>query len=265
MGPVPEPSAPRAGLPGEETPPHLQPGPWWRQPPFWREGRWAREYVQLRRHPLFAGRDVPDGRGRPVLLVPGFLAGDASLAVMQNWLERTGYHAELSGIAFNVRYSEVVVRRLTMRLVDVYAWLGRRVILIGHSRGGLLAKVLSHRHPEMVERVVTLGSPLRDPYDVHPLTLAGVRLAHAFNFVRYGRTGAIERRFLRDLEAPVRVPTTSVYSKTDGIVRWEACVRPDLDNREVRGSHVGLGVNLEVYEHLVRLLPAAGRRPAPPR
>jgi len=167
--------------------------------------------------------------------------------------------ADAPGISFNVKYSEVVMKALTVRLVDVYGWKGRRVTVVGHSRGGILAKVLSHRHPEMVEQVVTLGSPLADPYDVHPVTMAGVRVAQAWNFVRYGRTADIERRFLRDLAAEPKVPVTSIYSRSDGIVHWAACLRPDVRAVEVHGSHVGLGLNPEVYKVLARLLPWPAR------
>ncbi len=223
-------------------------------PPIWRETRIASEYAKLVRDPIFAGKDVPHGDGRPVILIPGFLAGDSSLSVMADWLRKMDYYAELPGISFNINYSEVILKALTVRLVEVYGWKGRRVTVIGHSRGGILAKVLAHRHPEMVEQVICLGSPLANPFDIHPVTMAGVRVAQVFNFVRYGKTAAIERRFMRDLEAPVRVPTTSIYTRTDGIVHWEACLRPDVRAIEVRSSHVGLALNPEVYSIVARLL-----------
>jgi pimeloyl-ACP methyl ester carboxylesterase len=219
--------------------------------------------MRLLRHPIFRGVGVPDGGGRPVLLIPGFLAGDNSLRVMRDWLQRNGYHVEMPGLTFNIRYSELVARRIAPRLLNLYGWLGRKVTVIGHSRGGILAKVIADRHAHLVERVVALGS-LSDPYDIHPLTMAGVRLAHAFNLLRYARTGRVERNFLRDLEAPARVPLISVYTRSDGIVHWAACLRPDAECVEVRGSHSGLGVNVEVYQLLARLLPAEQVSPAPP-
>ncbi len=220
----------------------------------------AAEYVRLVRDPVFEGRDVPHGDGRPVLLIPGFLAGDSSMAVMAEWLRRIGYYSEMAGLTFNVRYSEVVLKALNARLVDVYAWKGRRVTVIGHSRGGILAKVLSHRHPEMVEQVICLGSPIANSFDVHPVTMVGVRAAQVFNFVRYGKTADIERRFIRDLEAEARVPITSIYSRSDGIVHWEACLRDDVRAIEVRSSHVGLALNPEVYSIVARLLPWPERK-----
>ena len=229
------------------------------QPPVWREGRGALEYVRLVRHPIFRGVGVPDGAGRPVLLLPGFMAGDSSLSIMRAWLLRAGYDVEMAGLVFNIRYSEMVANGVTRRLRDLHDRAGRPVTLVGHSRGGVLAKVVADRHPRIVERVVALGAPLADPYDIHPLTMAGVRLAHAFNLLRYARTGSIERGFLEDLEAPARVPLTSLYSRSDGIVHWQACLRPDAECVEVHGSHIGLSVNVEVYEVLARLLPGAPR------
>ena len=129
-----------------------------------------------------------------------------------------------------------------------------RVTLVGHSRGGLLAKVLAHRHPAEVDQVICLGSPIGNPFDVHPVTMAGVRAAQIFNLLRYGKSSSVERRFLRDLEAPSRLPITSVYSRSDGIVHWEACLRDDVRSIEVKSSHVGLALNPEVYAIVARLL-----------
>jgi hypothetical protein len=66
-------------------------------------------------------------------------------------------------------------------------------------------------------------------------------------------------RFLRDLAAEPKVPITSIYSRSDGVVNWKACRRPDLSAIEVKGSHVGLAINPEVYRILAHLLPAPWR------
>lgn len=258
----PPPSPSRPGRPREHgTPPLRYTGRWQKQPPVWLEGRGVLEYLRLVRDPIFRGTGVPRGAGRPVLLVPGFMAGDSSLSVMRDWLLRLDYRVELPGLVFNIRYSELVVRKITARLLKLHGWLGHRVTIVGHSRGGLLAKVVADRHPAAVERVITLGSPLSNPYDVHPITMAGVRLAHALNALRYARGSGVERSFLRELESPARVPLVSVYSRSDGIVHWEACLRPEAECLEVAGSHVGLGVNLQVYQLLARILPLpAGAR-----
>jgi pimeloyl-ACP methyl ester carboxylesterase len=255
----------RARFTGRGMPPLRYTGRWHPQPPVWLEGRGALEYVRLLRDPLYRGVGVPDGEGEPVLLVPGFMAGDSSLWVLHNWLLRTGYQAEMAGLIFNVRYSELVATMLGLRLRAVHGALGRKVTIVGHSRGGMLAKVVADREPGAVRRVITLGSPLGDPYDIHPLTMAGARVAHALNVLRYARGSVVERGFLGELEAPARVPLVSIYSRTDGIVHWEACLRGDAECVEVSGSHLGLGVNLHVYQLLAGLLPpppGRGRRPS---
>jgi pimeloyl-ACP methyl ester carboxylesterase len=168
----------------------------------------------------------------------------------------------MAGINFNFHYSEAILRRLAARLLELHERSGQKLTLIGHSRGGLLAKVLSHRHPRAVEQVLALGSPLRDPYDVHPLTLAGVAAARAYNRVRFGRIDALERQFLLDLAAPAVVPVTSLYTRSDGVVSWKACIRPDVSCVEVRGSHAGLAVNPDVYRVLAVRLSARPRAAA---
>lgn len=227
---------------------------------MWLEGRVYLEFLRLIRDPVFRGDDVPPGLRRPVVLVPGFLAGDWTLRTAYDWLRRIGYRARMAGVALNVDYSEVMLRPLLDVLAELHRKTGARVSLVGHSRGGVLAKVLSHRKPELVEQVITLGSPLNDPFDVHPLTMAGVRAAHLYNVFRHRHRASVEMRFLRDLRAEPRVPTTSIYSRSDGVINWKACLRPDINAIEVHGSHVGLALNPEVYRILGHLLPAPWRQ-----
>lgn len=228
-------------------------------PPIWMEGRIATEFLALQRDPVFSGKGVPRGDGRPVLLVPGVWAGDSSLNVLGDWLHRVGYQPEVGGINLNIRYSEVLIKGLAAKLLEVFRSHGRKVTLLGQSRGGLLAKVLSHRYYPQVEQVIALGSPLADPFDVNPLTMVGIRAAHLINIVAYGRPATVELRFMRDLKAKARVPVTNFYSRSDGIVNWRACLRDDIHAIEVHGSHVGLGVNPEVYRVLGHVLAAGWR------
>jgi pimeloyl-ACP methyl ester carboxylesterase len=255
---------PPAARPGRDRAPVPLPRPhhlgrWRPIPPIWLEGRVYLEFLSLVRDPVFRCVDVPDGRRKPVLLVPGFLAGDWTLRTQFEWLRRANYRPHLAGVTFNVDYSEVVLRHLLDALDALHRKTGARVSLVGHSRGGVLAKVLSHRRPNLVEQVITLGSPLDDPFDVHPLTMAGVHAAHLYNTLRHRHAATVEMRFLRDLRAAPRVPTTSIYSRSDGVVSWEACRRADLNAIEVRGSHFGLAMNPEVYRLLAHLLPAPWR------
>jgi triacylglycerol lipase len=228
-------------------------GRWYPPPPMWLEGRAWLEYGSLLRDPIYSGQGVAPGEGRPVMLVPGFLAGDMSLDVLRGWLRRTGYHPMRSGIDLNVWASETLVRRISERLLDQFRRTGRKATIIGQSRGGSLGFVAAQRHPELVEQVVALGSPLADPLDVHPTTMAAVHLVRALNTVLRGPRN-LDVEFDRQLQHPPRVPVTVLYSRTDGVVHWKACVRDDVDAIEVGGSHVGMGVNPRVYREVARLL-----------
>jgi triacylglycerol lipase len=220
-----------------------------------------REMSALLRDPVFRGRGVPRGDGRPVMLIPGFLSGDWSLTALSNWLERIGYKAHRSGILFNVQDSESLLAGLRHRLVKIEAAAGSRVSLVGHSRGGLLAKVLSQRRPQSVEQVITLGAPLADTTDLALVTRHAVGVVKTANELAYGRRLSAEGRFAHDLRLPPAVPTTSIYTRSDDVVNFRSCLRPDIPSLSVWGSHNGLLVNPEVYRLLGRLL-ARPRRPA---
>jgi pimeloyl-ACP methyl ester carboxylesterase len=195
-----------------------------------------------------------------VLLIPGFLSGDWHLQVLHNWLGRIGYRPYLSGILFNVQHSERMLSGLRHRLAEINNESGTRVSIIGHSRGGLLAKVLSQRRPLMVEQVVTLGAPLADWTDLAALTHHAVGVIRMANEIAYGRRLNAEGRFSHDLEAAPLVPTTSIYTKSDETVNFRACIRPDIPSMPVWGSHNGLLVNPEVYRLLGRLLARPHRK-----
>lgn len=219
-----------------------------------------RETTALLRDPVMRGRGVPRGDGRPVLLVPGFLSGDWSLRVLHNWLQRVGYSSYLSGIQFNVHHSEHLVAGLRKRLAEVRKEAGSRVTLIGHSRGGVLAKVVSTRDPESVEQVIGLGAPFADQLDVRPMTNMAVGVVRTANELAFGRNFNLEGRFAHELEQPPAVPTTSIYTRSDDVVNFRSCLRPDIPAISVWGGHNGLVVNPEVYRVIGRLL----RRPQRP-
>ena len=199
---------------------------------------------------------MPDGEGRPVLLIPGFLAGDGSMATMTRWLRENGYHTRRAGIRANVGCSEDNLLRLEARLEGFAEASGERVAIIGQSRGGVFARVLAARRPDLVSGIVTLGSPTVRQLWVHPFVLAHVAIVGALGTGRV--PGMFSLRCLRggcctgfdaDLAAPFppEVGFTALYSRTDGVVDWRACLDPGAERIEVRASHLGMGLNAEVY------------------
>ena len=235
------------------------------------------EAAALLRDPIWRAEGVPDADGQPVMLIPGFLAGDDSLGLMTRWLRRTGHHTRKAGMRFNVGCSADALQRLEERLETMAETRGQRVAVIGQSRGGNFAKVLAVRRPDLVSGIVTLGSAQLDPLAIHPLVHAQVYLVGALGTMGANglfkhscrRSGDCCRTFWDDLEKPVPhgVGYVSVYSKSDGIVSWRACLDPGAELVEIHSSHCGMAVNPDGYRviagalHDFRRKPAA--RPAP--
>jgi triacylglycerol lipase len=248
-------------------PPPAERRQWWGR--HLAETRWLVELARLQVDPVFWNpppRGVPRGNGEPVVLIPGFLAGDPSLLVLADWLARMGYETQHSGIAMNVGCSDRALDRLEARVGRIAQRTGRRVALIGHSRGGHFAKALAHRRPADISAVVTMGSGLDTPFDISIPTraaVAAVRWVHDRTTDRAARNGCLTEtcrcRFTADFcgEFPAGVPLTSIYSRGDGVVWWEACTVPYADNVEVTGSHVGLAFNAKAYRAIGEALAAA--------
>jgi triacylglycerol lipase len=233
-----------------------------------REMRWQGELARLLADPVWRGRGVPHGDGSPVLLIPGFLAGDSSLAVMASWLRRLGYRPRRAGIAFNVRCADIAVDRLERTLHHLHLSTGQQVAIVGHSRGGHFGKALASRCPSEVSKVISMGAGLDDPFDISRTTKAAVESVRRSIVRRDPERAALGCfttscvcRYARDFEAPFPkdVPLTSLYSKGDGVVRWQACVVPYARCVEVRSSHIGMAFNRHAYREVARAL----ARPAP--
>jgi len=225
-------------------------------PPLWRESRAGVEAAALFRSSVWRGGGVPSGDGRPVLLIPGFMAGDGSLGTMTRWLRENGYHTRRAGIRLNVGCSSEACDRLEERLETFASDTGERVALIGQSRGGIFARNLAVRRPDLVSSIVTLGSPTVNQLRAHPFVLAQVAMVGALGTGRMPGMfrmsclrGACCAEFREHMvaEFPADVPFTALYSRTDGIVDWHACLDPAASLVEVKASHIGMGANAQVY------------------
>ncbi len=182
---------------------------------------------------------APRGDGHPVLALPGFLASDLSMAPMRRYLRELGYETHAWRMGRNLGGVSRVRDALRDRLAAIHAADGRKVSIVGWSLGGVYARDLALRAPEMVRSVVTLGSPFAG--DVRATN--ATRLYEAMS----GESVADNSELQRAISGDLPVPTTSIYSRTDGIVNWRTCrVRPSetAENIEVYlASHTGLGVN----------------------
>ncbi len=185
---------------------------------------------------------MPRGDGHPVLVLPGFMASDTSTVPLRDLLIDLGYDAVGWELGRNMHITNARVQAMSDSLLSHYQRSGRKVSLVGWSLGGLLARELAKLHPEMVRQVISLGSPLTADRGISKVR----RLFEALN----GTVPEVQRRgqFL-DIGSPPPVPSTSVFTKGDGVVQWRGSIQPEgfeRENVEVRASHIGLGVNPSV-------------------
>jgi pimeloyl-ACP methyl ester carboxylesterase len=183
------------------------------------------------------------GRGarHPVLVLPGFTSSDLETIPLRMQLRSWGYWAHGWQQGRNLGPTADVQAGLVDRLLALHQRHGRAVTLIGWSLGGIYARELARSFPDRVRAVITLGSPyrmsLQDRSSLSPLV---DRLRGRFD------GAAVEAWIAEDARIPLTMPATSIYTRSDGIVRWHTCidrVGPLKENIEVRGSHSGLGFN----------------------
>lgn len=212
----------------------------------------------------------PAGDGRPVMLIPGFMAGDQSLTRMAVWLRTGGYVLARSGIRWNAGCMEPTVASVERRLERAVQRTGRRALLVGQSRGGSIARALSVLRPDLVQTLVTLGSPLRDQLAVHLQvwpsilavgTLGTLGVPGMFSISCLNGDCCARTRKAMVAPFPDDITFVSIYSPTDEVVRWEACLDPAAVQVEVNVSHLGMGMAREVWtavtDELGRTVPAA--------
>lgn len=184
---------------------------------------------------------TPEGDGHPVLVLPGFVSDDLPTAPLRNALREKGYNAYGWENGNNWGLTDETVRKLPEMLKKLYKDNGnRKVTLIGHSLGGIYARELAREFPELVRDVISVGTPFGVGIQKNevPLKLQQWIEGYSANHLTLG-----DEERARRLLTPPPVPTTSIFSKIDGIGGWRACLNPDIqgaENIEVEASHVGL-------------------------
>lgn len=184
-------------------------------------------------------RRLEPGDGHPVLLLPGFMASDFSTRPLRRFLRDLGYSAHRWTLGRNLGPQGDLEARMAERLAGLNEAHGRAVSLVGWSLGGVYARVLANREPERVRSVISLGSPINgDPNATNS--------ARLFELVTRERIENIDPERLAEVRKTPPVPTTSIFSRTDGVTAWESSIEPEgplAESIEVPGSHLGLGFN----------------------
>lgn len=183
------------------------------------------------------------GDGHAVQVLPGFMATNTSTSPMRRLLRELGYDAHGWDSGRNVRVDNALIARLETQLQRLNDDTGRKVSLVGWSLGGVLARELAKLHPDRVRLVISLGSPISDDRN-------HTSAARLFELLNGKQPEAMQGGRFRGLDEAPPVPTTSILTKTDGIVHWRGSVQKPAttpaENIEVYASHCGLGVNPSV-------------------
>ncbi len=225
--------------------------------PIWMESLIGIDWTLLHISPLYYGWGVPKGDGSPVILVPGFLATDFYLYDLYFWLQRIGYKPYLSNIGWNADCLNTLVNKLSETVQKAHEETGKKVHLIGHSLGGILSRSAAAQNLEIIDSVITMGSPFRGVKS-HPFLIdmsekirRRIFVNHDNNHPQNCYTGYCDCVAVSAMQKvlPDTIKKTAIYSKSDGVVHWENCIyRDENKNFEVSGTHCGMAFNYQVYK-----------------
>ena len=187
-----------------------------------------------------------------MLVLPGFTASDISTIPLRWTLRTHGYWTHGWRLGRNMGPTDHVVSGLRERLEMLYERSGQKISLIGWSLGGLFARLLAREYPEAIRQVIAMGSPIQ------MLETDGSVAKPVWDQVHHLHDGELDMLGVPEIDRPpLAMPSTSIYTRTDGVVRWETCLIPTgpmAENIEVYSSHIGLGFNPTVsYVVLDRL------------
>ena len=237
----------------------------------------AARFVRRRAHDRLHRRDTPyavrapEHGLEPVVLVPGFMAGDGTLGLMSRHLRGLGYRTYRSTMHANVGCTLDASQELERRIETIALKRGRKVTIVGHSLGGLMARGLAGRRPDLVDGIVTLGSPILAPGAAHPILLFDLKVLTRLQRTGLGRmmgedctSGACARESWEQSRVPLArgVRFTSVFSRRDGIIDWRSCLDPQAKTVEVRTSHLGMAFDPVVLDVVTQALAANRARRA---
>ena len=231
--------------------------------PIWFESLVGLDWTLLHLAPVYYGFGVPKGDDSAVIVVPGFLGSDFYLYELYLWLNRIGYRPYFSSIGWNADCLNTLADKLTETIKTAHEQTGKKVHLIGHSLGGILSRSAAAQNPELVESVITLASPFRGVRS-HPKVIQMSEKIRLRIFKNTDKTefpdcytGRCSCKAVSALNTFLdkNIRRTAIYTKSDGIVDWNACITRDADNNfEVTGTHIGLVYNFQAYKLIAERL-----------
>jgi hypothetical protein len=238
---------------------------------IWKEALFGAELLLLHASPVFYGLGVPHGDESGVVVVPGFLGTDIYLTHLSSWLGRIGYQSYVSGIGLNAECPNLLIKyRLNDTIEKALKQTGRKIHLIGHSLGGVMARSVAAQRPKDIASVITLGGPFRGTV-LHQSVLKAATAVRQHIIHEHGSevmpecyTPRCTCEFVNSLRCAMapRVMETAIYTRDDGIVDWRYCRTGDPHvDVEVSGTHIGLVFNPSVYSAIANRLAAASERP----
>lgn len=234
---------------------------------IWKEALFGAELLLLHASPVYYGLGIPRGDGAAVIVFPGFLGSDVYTGELRSWLSRLGYRTYASGIGLNAECPNLLIQyRVSEVLAKARAATRRKVHLIGHSLGGVIARSVAAQRPNEVASVTTLAAPFRGNV-AHHAVLRAARAVRATILHEHGEavmpacyTPRCTCDFLNSLrrEFPPSIPQTAIYTRDDGIVDWRYCRTGDRNSDfEVPGTHIGLVFNASAYSIIATRLAEA--------
>lgn len=225
--------------------------------PLWTEALFGAEILLLHATPVYYGFGVPRGDGSAVVIIPGFLGTDLYLTELHGWLGRIGYRPYFSGIGINADCPNLLIQRnLGATISKALAETGRKIHLIGHSLGGVIARSLAGQRPKDIASVTTLASPFRGTVTHRAVLRAAeaVRMRilqeHGAGVLPTCYTGRCTCNFIDSLrrDIPAAMLETAIYTRHDGIVDWRYCMtKNSAVDFEVPGTHIGMAFNPAAY------------------
>lgn len=234
---------------------------------IWKEALFGAELLLLHTSPAYYGWGIPRGDGSGVIVIPGFLGTDLYLTELNTWLRRIGYIPYVSGIGLNAECPNILIQqRLHETLQRALKETKRKVHLIGHSLGGIIARAVACQRSDAIASVITLASPFRGTVAHHAILRAAQEVRkrilreHGQHVLPDCYTARCTCDFLNSLrtDMPPCVFETAIYTQDDGVVDWRYCRTglPGIDF-EVPGTHIGLAFNSSAYSVIARRLAEA--------